>query len=551
MRMLVSGGVFLALASVLPAQTATIRNAAYQSPTVFYPNFLVLNPYLIVPVPTPSWLLFDAAAPQNIIAPGMLAVLTYSNAGPGFIPTITTKTGSILPELPVTLSIRPSGSNIPFKADVVTSAAGSVTFIVPPGLPAGGAEVEYKVGSQPTAWTNVNVVPASFEFFRIGPSGPVVAQSVASDGSLKPVGLATPAQPGQTVLLTGSGLGNATPFQISVGGLAATIVHPLTQRADPGYDRIFVQIPAGAPDGCYVPLTLTYNQTTVTTSISKTSNGAPCVHPFQLSTADLQTLDSAGSLSAAQTSINTSLQVATSDAAYRSESVSIQMSQLNAAEIAAYFQPAPSSSCSLVQPSYPVAAYVNGNFGLSPVPDLGSSVTLQNGSTTLSLTGLVYYSPAGFPAATEGPLSNLPAPVISAGKWTWTSSGGPDLPASSFGFSLPAPFQLNSGAPVSLNRGQDQTLTWNGANFPAGAVFTASLSGNVNVSCSAPASAGTLTIPASLLARFSSSFLGTLSIGVSQMGSSIPHALFKLKNGNTLLVFVSYSTGDTRAVDFQ
>jgi uncharacterized protein (TIGR03437 family) len=538
MRMLVSGGVFLAWASLLPAQTATVRNAAVGLPS----GELTLGSFLLGYGPF--------VTPANVIAPGMLAVLTYSDAGPGFILTTISWTVSILPHLPVNLSIRPAGSSIPFRAEVVTSTAGSVTFVVPPGLPVGGAEVEYKVGSQPTAWTNVNVVSASFEFFRIGPGGPVIAQSVASDGSLKPVGLATPAQPGQTILLTGSGLGNATPFQVSVGGAAAPIVHPLTQRANPGYDRLFVQMPAGAPDGCYVPLTLTYNQTTVTTSISKTSNGGPCVHPFQLSTADLQTLDGGGSLATAQISMNTSLQVTTSDAVSRSESANISESSMNATQIATYFAPVPNSSCSVAQPAY--AAIFDSLLGLPAAPpDLGASMTLQNGPTALSLAGNGYYSATNFPDATEGPLGNLPAPVIAAGKWTWTSSGGADLPASSFGFSLPAPFQLNSGVPISLNRGQDQTLTWNGANFPAGFVFTASLSGSVDVSCSAPASAGALTIPASLLARFSSSSLGTLSINVSQMGSSIPHTLFKLKNGNTLLVFVSYSTGDTRAVDFQ
>jgi hypothetical protein len=102
-----------------------------------------------------------------------------------------------------------------------------------------------------------------------------------------------------------------------------------------------------------------------------------------------------------------------------------------------------------------------------------------------------------------------------------------------------------------LNRGQGQTLTWNGDNFPAGSVLTASLSGGVSLSCTAPATAGTLTIPAALLAPFAANSLGTMSIGVSEMGSFIPHTLFKLKNGDTLLVFVSYSTGDTRAVDFQ
>jgi hypothetical protein len=373
---------------------------------------------------------------------------------------------------------------------------------------------------------------------------------------MKPVGLATPAQPGQTVLLTGSGLGNSTPFQVSVGGAAATVVHPLTQRADRGYDRIFVQIPASAPDGCYVPLRLTYNpiynQVPVTTSISKTSNGGPCVHPLRLSTPDLQTLDSGGSLAIAQISMNTDLQVETSTAASRGESANISVSQWNAAGVAAYFAPAPNSSCSVAQPALAYASYLAGDFGIPPIPDLGVSMTLQSGSTNLSLTGDgYYYAPTNFPNATEGPLNNLPAPVIAAGKWTWTSSGGADLPASSFGFNLPAPFQLNSGAPVSLNHDQDQTLTWNGANFPAGSVFAASLSGTVYVSCSAPASAGALTIPAALLAQFAPSSLGTLSINVSQMGSSIPHTLFKLKNGNTLLVFVSYSTGDTRAVDFQ
>ncbi len=216
------------------------------------------------------------------------------------------------------------------------------------------------------------MVPASFEFFRIGPGGPVIAQSVASDGSLKPIGLATPAQPGQTVLLTGSGLGIATPFQVSVGGVAATIVHPLTQRSSPGYDRIFVQIPAGAPDGCYVPLTLTYNQTTVTTSISKTSNGAPCVHPFQLSTADLQTLDSGGFLAAALISMNTSLQVTTSIAASRSESVSISESQMNAAAIAAYLAPVPNWSCSLISP-FTRLSLIRSSVRLPPLPFLISA----------------------------------------------------------------------------------------------------------------------------------------------------------------------------------
>ena len=54
----------------------------------------------------------------------------------------------------------------------------------------------------------------------------------------------------------------------------------------------------------------------------------PFVHPFQLSTADLQTLDGGGSLATAQISMNTSLQVTTSDAVSRSESANISESSM-------------------------------------------------------------------------------------------------------------------------------------------------------------------------------------------------------------------------------
>ena len=70
--------------------------------------------------------------------------------------------------------------------------------------PFGGAELLYKFGSQPTHWINVNVVPSRFEFFRGSAGGPALADIVAADGSLKPVGLATPARSGQTIRLSGS-----------------------------------------------------------------------------------------------------------------------------------------------------------------------------------------------------------------------------------------------------------------------------------------------------------------------------------------------------------
>jgi uncharacterized protein (TIGR03437 family) len=521
--------LLILLAGALAAQTATVQNAASVSQT--YESFLYANSSIVL-----------TQAPLNIVAPGMVAVLSGPNLPNGWTGTST-------------LSIRPAGSSTTIRLEALKSTPGSVTFVVPRNMPLGGAEIEYKVAGQPTAWTNVNVVAASFEFFRIGSGGPVIAQSVAPNGSLSPIGLTTPAQPGQTILLTGSGLGSGTSFNVTVGGLAAPIVPTPSHRAQPGPDEILILVPAvpAVPDGCYVPLVLTYGlpgrEVAVTSTISKTSNGLPCVHPFQLSVADMKTLDGGGALTAGQIDMSTSLQAATSASASRDEIADVMLTQITAAGIASYFAPGPSPGCVIDPVNAPGFAF-DGIFDPGPVLDLGA-LSLQNTASTLALSGGPFDYSATLAQPTEGPLTNPPAPVIASGNWTWSSSGGKDLTASAFTFSLSAPFLLTGGAPVSFASNRDQTLTWNAAAFDAGAVLTATLSGTASVTCSAPANSGTLTVPVGFIEQFGQGTLGTLQISLSETGGSIPHAQFKLQNGATLLMFVNYSTGETLPADFE
>jgi uncharacterized protein (TIGR03437 family) len=242
-RLRFAGAAVLA-AGAMAGQTAIVQNAAGgQAGTISaFGNPFVLSIPLVAP------------APSNVVAPGMLAMLSAP----------ATKIG-----------IRPSGSATPIPAELTGSTSGQATFVVPRNMPLGGAEIEYQAEGQPTGWTNVNVVAASFDFFRIAPGGPVIAQAAGAGGALSPIGLATPAQPGQTIVFKGSGLGNAL-FTVTVGGVPAPLVAAAPHRANPGADEIRIQIPAAAPDGCYVPLVLTYNGTAVNTTISKTSNGAAC-----------------------------------------------------------------------------------------------------------------------------------------------------------------------------------------------------------------------------------------------------------------------------------
>jgi hypothetical protein len=276
------------------------------------------------------------------------------------------------------------------------------------------------------------------------------------------------------------------------------------------------------------------------------------VHPFQLSVADMKTLDNGGTLTVGEIQMSTTLQVATLAAASRIESASVQLLPMAAADIAALFPASQSAPGCQAVPStslggIPVFAFA-GIFAITNLIDAGSSVFLQNGANTISLTGQGFYS-ATLPQPTQGPVANPPLPAIAGGLWKWYSTGGPDLAASSFAFSLPAPFQLTVSGMISMNRNVDQTLTWNGAAFDSGAMLNAILPGQVT--CSVPANSGALTIPAALLAQIPGNSFGDLSVTVTEPGSNMPHTQLRLLNGNTLLMLVNYTTGETAPVDFQ
>lgn len=318
-------GMLFAMTAILSAQVGTVQNAAvYQAAGSGGVGFIFGNgPFAIYDILLTS--------NENIIAPRMLAVLSYS--------TLEPINGVILTSQPVTatLSIRPVGSGTAMPVTVTNADASAITFVVPAGVPVGGAELLYQIAGQPTQWTTVNVVQSSFEFFRVGTGGPAIAKTLAPNGLVSNAGLATPAQPGQTLLLTGSGLGYGSTTSATIGGVAAPVLYAGPSGTQAGRDDIQIQIPLGIPDGCYLPLNFTYNQTTVTTTISKTSDGSPCKHPWQLSVNDMKTLDSGGSLNDGIVNLSSQLSVVSSSAGSRTESAEMNLSQLNAGGVAAYF----------------------------------------------------------------------------------------------------------------------------------------------------------------------------------------------------------------------
>ncbi|HTA46103.1 MAG TPA: hypothetical protein VK789_26850 [Bryobacteraceae bacterium] len=483
----------------------------------------------------------DAAAggyANSPIAPGALAFITdfASSASPAV-------NGAAV-------SIRPVGSSTAIRAQVVDTSLQGITFLVPADVPLGNAQLIYHQAGELTQYTTVSISANNFSLYR----NPARGTNVDATGKASPNGLATPAQPGEAVEIFGTGLSTVpqTPPQVTAGGVAQKVLYSGAAPGNPGVLQINLQIAPATPDGCYLPLTVTWGPSTATSYLSKTSDGMPCHHPFGLSTAALQTLDSGGSLQVGMTAMTTALTAASAQVASRQESATVTFSSLSASNLAARFTANAGQGCSILSLAS-AGSFLEGAFGYN----LAGTITLQSGSTILTLTSSQSpgYSASILPSP-DTPLTALSPPVIGAGKWTWTASGasGSGLPTQSFDFNLPPPVQLSGGAPISLKSGQDQTINWNGGGFDAGALLQLSLTtpgiGVPTLQCFAPAQAGSVIIPGSLLQQFPSGHVGTLSVQVTESGSFIPHAAVNSPSGQELML-VNWTSRDSRPVDFQ
>jgi uncharacterized protein (TIGR03437 family) len=510
----------------------------------------------------------------NTVAPGMLAILRQAGSTVNFNSGLFAVIGAIpLPPAPApadvsNILIRPAGATATLPVNILSSVSGTATFIVPAGVPYGAAEILWQANGVYQA-TNVYVARSNFELAQAGPGGPAKTQVLSAAGVATDTGLATPARPGQTLLLSGSGLGYGTQVTATIGGLPATVVYAGRNGLRPGYDQIQLQIPAGIGNGCFVPLSLNIGSAVVNSSLSVTSDGSACPHPFQLSTSDLKILDQGGSLAAGLIEMRTDLQASLDTAASRTERANFFVNAWSTVTLPATVS-AVASCDDLTAPFLiSVAAFRIGDFSPTPVPqpvlpDAGATVALQNGGTTLKFTnGGDFsvggtYSSAYLPPAQESSLANLPPAVLLPGKWIWSSPGSADLDASSFTFNVPTPIRLSAAAPDALRRDQDQTIQWNGASFDSTSRVSLSLTGRGLdgttrriVSCSASASAGSITIPAALLSPFAPASIGSLHLQAAPSIESLPHTLLKTKKGDTLLLYVQYSSSDTRPVDFR
>ncbi len=486
--------------------------------------------------------------PNYGIARGSLFAVYGANLGPDSVVV------SPLP-LPITsgllgTTVQISGPGGNATAPIYLARSDIVVAVLPSNAPLGNTTVvvTYKgqLGTYPITVTQSNFGIATTNRSANNGIG-VLGAATVTFSDFRPVTPTNTAVPGDVLTIWGTGLGAAPdgndtgislagnigdPPQVFVGGVPSPSVSYWGRApgALPGLDRIDFQVPPDAPLGCNVSIVVqAMNGTTAVVSNAPTialadADGATCSDPTQLLSPANPGASSFRLFSFGANELYR--------ATFSSEQVQggfFQLDRGQAAALVQMFNAAPSmGTCYFgINSNSPSTANLNAtplNAGpsLTAIP---AAFPALRPDLTSSGSGGSYQSPAVSPIV-------FPYP---GGSWNLSSSGGPDVNRLNLAILVPRP--VTWSAPSTASRSNPLTIYWSGGDSngyvdiqatgqvsdigtlalgrPGGGVF------NYGFECTAPATAGKITIPASILQAMRNSQYDLLQLTLISLPNSL------------------------------
>ena len=458
-----------------------------------------------------------AGLPNYGIAQGSIFYITGSNLAPA-----TTS----LQNVPLNTSL--SGVSIQVTVNGITTnpliyylSPAQIDAVLPSGTPAGTGTVTVTNNGATSATAPIQVVQNAFGLLTLngGGTGMVAAFDANNNNSL--LGVTAAANPGDTVVLWGSGLGPvargvdervlqtpadmSSPIRVDIGGIAADVkYHGRSQY--PGLDQINVIVPAGL-SGCAVSVAVeTGSYVSNFGTLPVAASGRICSDPTlgltssQLESISNQATYSAGAITLTQTSVTTASGInegghllpgvtsasVSGGASFRKVAVSPTF------DFSALVQSVSVGSCTVFGGA--------GNVFTPP----GITSTALNAGPEINLSG------SGGPRSMTWANGLYSASLTSvlAGTYSFDNgAGGLDVGALSTQFTVPAPLTWpDLQAFTTVSRSSGVTVNWTGGD-PGSYVAVSGLSlssragGSVYgyFTCAAPVLAGTFTVPATVL----------------------------------------------------
>ncbi len=506
----------------------------------------VLIPFILACLPAAAQPVINGVAnaasfavgglPNADIALGSMFVIFGTGLGPS---TLTQVSSFPLPTSQglAGTSVHINTASFAGQADAIMiyTSATQVAAIVPSSLNFTGTvilTVTYNGRTSSTFF--MRLTNNTFGTFTVSQTGvgSAVAQNYNSDSDEPFNSLATPAKPGQLVILWGTGLGPVKgaenqgplpgqmnlPLQTYVGGKQAQLSYYGRSGCCSGIDQVVFAVPDGVL-GCTVPVDVVINGIpSNTATISVSPDGSPCSDPLGTSSSDIQTLAGKGTTRIA------SLSLSHTDGGNPSDTAGATFAAEPFAQYAASLSGVPAAgSC------YVISGSGNANFPPSPATALDAGAALQfsgpNGNAQLTKLNTGGY----------GAL----VPAIQAGAYTLTGPGGKDVGPFSASLTVPAPMTwTNRTALTSITPGTSFAVNWT-AGDPNGyiEVIGAAASNTLFAIfvCTEHANLGTFTVPGYITAAFP---VGQGVVGLSQSGAPATFAASGIDQG-----YFTYASG--------
>jgi len=489
---------------------------------------------------------------NNNISQGSIIVIFGTNLGPASL--VQASALPLTTSLPnangTSVTVSSGGQNI--SAFMVYTFASQVAAILPSNVPVGPATLTVTFNGQRSNAVSVNVVATQFGIFTQNSqgNGPAVAQVFASSTSVSLMKLTTPAQPGQTLVLYGTGLGaisgadNTPPGAVQVGSnvivnIAGTVVPALYAGRSPnfpGLDQINFTLPANVSTGCYVPAEVTASgRPSNLFYLSIASGSGACVHPLGLSSDVLARLDTPGgtaNIGLFQMLRAVVLGLPAEGAGGLFETVDANAAFQNFSQIVfsfgGYNYPIPVGSCAVLDTIDPPAGFNIpdlhhlGGTELRSADFLSLSGTNGNSATILRQMDAGGNDIGGY----------LGVFFSTLGKGTWTLQGGAGKDVSAFTAKVDLPDDLvwtNAGNFANPPR-DNLTITWTGgATTPQSIVTVTGASVVINPTdpsktrgkqfyCNANASDGRVVVPASVTQQLPATAGNPGEVGFANLG---------------------------------
>jgi uncharacterized protein (TIGR03437 family) len=215
-----------------------------------------------------------AGLPNSAIAQGAIFIVKGTNLGPGTLANNTFPLTASFQNVSATVTVNGTAVNLP----IYYAWSDQLAFVLPSNTPVGSGTLTVNVNGQMVN-SPITVVAGQFGLLNLNAQGSGPAAAEHLDYSLVTPNNA--ANPGETIILWGSGLGASSgsdtdvvptggtpgtligpPPQVWIGGQQATVIYA-GRSGFPGLDQVNVTLPANVPTGCFVSVYVSSSSTAV------------------------------------------------------------------------------------------------------------------------------------------------------------------------------------------------------------------------------------------------------------------------------------------------